>query len=182
MSDMQERVARFKQYQEEGRLLRNEWRGTDEQGRETACWLRALAPEVDDSPEKCPSHVMPTWFAHLVPWMDDSGSLAAWPAAASRLARLMLRWHVLNEASWVRLEYAAKRVSLRSARRNAGDSGVVVDTVLSLLDRACTGDVAAESVWSAARLAAESAESAADEITTGILDELEAAIAVAELQ
>ena len=48
----------------EGTLIRNQWTGTDAQGRATACLLAALAPEcgADQSAASCPAEVMPSWL------------------------------------------------------------------------------------------------------------------------
>ena len=53
----------------DGRLIQNAWHG-EREGRELACLLGAIGPEVK-SPEDCPASVMPAWLAHLLPTLFD---------------------------------------------------------------------------------------------------------------
>lgn len=101
-----ERLERLDFLIAEDRLVRQEWLGKDEDGRETACLLVALSPEVGEkkSVEACPVEVMPMWLAHLTPPIDDHGSIAAWSVMVKRFAGLAHRWHVLGAAAWDRLK------------------------------------------------------------------------------
>ena len=63
MNARTEAADRIAAFAREGRLVQDAWH--DEQdGRELACLLGAIGPEVK-SPEDCPASVMPAWLAHL---------------------------------------------------------------------------------------------------------------------
>ena len=179
--DSQEsRVERLNSMIREGRIIRNDWVSSDEQGRETACLLAALSPEVGEaeSPAACPASVMPEWFAHLTPWMDDACSDAEWPRVVRRYAACAARWSALDEAAWRRVEIAARRVSVVEAMGYTGDEQVLdaCRRVLAWLDAdmpeasrasakaalgmaAAAAAAAAAAPWAAAA-AAEAAEAA----------------------
>lgn len=112
-----EALARLDQYIAEERLLRQRWNGQDGQGREKACLLAALVPQCgyEKTPEACPADLMPAWFAHLTPWIDDRGSEEAWPDVVRRYAALAHRWYVLDDAAWCRLDVEARRIVLVEA-------------------------------------------------------------------
>ena len=134
--DSQEsRVERLNRMISESRIIRNEWTGTDEQGRETACLLAALSPEAGEaeSPAVCPASVMPEWFAHITPWLDDHSSATAWPQVIRRYAACAARWAALDEAAWRRVEIAARRVAVVEAMRHTSDEQVL-DACRDVLD------------------------------------------------
>lgn len=54
-------------------LTQGEWHATDGDGRELACALGVLGPNVA-SPRDCPASVMPRWLAQMVPWFFDNQS------------------------------------------------------------------------------------------------------------
>jgi len=157
----------------ENRLIRKAWTGRDATGRETACLLAAMSPAVAGSKNiaSCPAEVMPAWLAHLTPWMDDAGSMEAWPGMVRRYADLAGRWHVLTPEAWQRLDYVARRLSVIEARSHVDGSRkwakpilLAIDGVVALLDRAIAGDIPTKQEWSkAAEAAAEvaAAEAAA---------------------
>lgn len=138
-------TERLSQFISEGRLIRGKWVGADAQGRETACLLAALSPEVASSkdPSKCPASLMPLWLAHLTPSIDDNGSIEKWPDVIKRYADLAGRWHILTEKDWARAEYKVKRVALKEAMKHTDDKAVlkVCTDVLILLDRASNDDI-----------------------------------------
>jgi hypothetical protein len=146
----------------EGRVIRRKWTDTDSAGRELACLLAAISPEVAETsdPARCPATIMPAWLAYLTPWMDDCGSDAAWPGMIRRYADLAARWHVLTDEKWSRLELTAKRIIVESVIPYAGKSEPAVTAVLTLLRRAESGDRAPCEEWEAAqvRAAAEAAQ------------------------
>jgi hypothetical protein len=72
----------------ENRVIRKQWRTTIE-GREYACLLAAMFPEVTDSAGQCPAGDIPPWLAYLIPSIDDSGTLSAWPGMVREFARVM---------------------------------------------------------------------------------------------
>ena len=186
---MNERIERLNAYINEGRVIRNQWTGTDAQGRETACLLAALSPEAGSSenPSACPATVMPSWLARLTPSLADAGSEAAWPGMVQRYAALAARWHRLDDAAWLRVQYKFLAATVREAKSHVGadqtDVLVACDRVIELCDRvvengkvdkdafraaaeaaalarAWTDAVASASAWSAARAAARAAEAA----------------------
>ena len=188
---LESRIRRLNEMMEEGRIIRNDWVSSDEQGRETACLLAALSPEVGEaeSPTACPAEVMPAWLAHITPWLDDSGSYTEWPRMIRRYAACAARWSALDEAAWRRVEVVARRASVVEAMSHTTDEQVL-DTcrgVLVWLDadmseasrdsaKAAAGMAAgmATAHWAlaAARAPAARAE-AADRITDKILSALE---------
>ena len=55
---------RLDQFLSEGRLIRNAWRNQTPDGRETACLLSAMFPEVRDSVTQCPAGTIPLWLSY----------------------------------------------------------------------------------------------------------------------
>lgn len=91
--DFSERLRRLNDAIERGEVIRNQWT-SEHGGRKLACLLATLAPEVlgpsyGGSADNCPADVMPTWFAHFVPWIDDAGTEAAWRGNIERFAALL---------------------------------------------------------------------------------------------
>lgn len=78
--------ARLLALHKQGRVIRGEWHGISDAGRETACLYAALVPGARGT-NACPARLMPQWLADLVPDIDDNGSAAAWPAMIERFAR-----------------------------------------------------------------------------------------------
>lgn len=168
-ADRLERLDRLTSYIEQDRVIRQGWEGTDGQGRRTACVLAALAPEVAAAadrmfypPDACPAGLMPAWLAHLTPWLDDRGSLEAWPAFLRRYAGLARRWHVLGPADWRRLDYEVRRLALEAAlpftvMAPARAARKAVRGVLVLLRRAEAGGIVSGREWAEAADAARKA-------------------------
>jgi hypothetical protein len=124
---MNERIERLNTMVDEGRIIRNDWVGTDEQGRETACLLAALSPEVVEhrNASACPAELMPGWMAYLTPWIDDKSSEAEWPRMVRRYAACAARWSSLDEAAWRRVEIASRRSSVVEAMSHTIDEDVL---------------------------------------------------------
>ena len=120
----QERLERLQTFVAEGRIIRNKWMDVDEQGRATACLLAALSPEAGKAEDSraCPANIMPSWFAHLTPWMDDHGSEAEWPRMVRRYATCAARWSALDNAAWRRIEVFALRTAVVEAMRYVTDT------------------------------------------------------------
>lgn len=156
---------RLDQFLSEGRLIRNAWRGQTADGRETACLLSAMFPEVRDSVTQCPAGTIPLWWAELTLRIDDCGTDAAWPETVRRYARVAHRWHVLTDADWQRLLYQCLAVSVREARSHCPEDEkqalAAIDGVLALLDRAARGESVTRDEWSAAEAAARAASARA---------------------
>ncbi len=136
--NIESRVERLHTLIKENRVIRNDWVGADEQGRETACLLAALSPEVAEqgTASACPAELMPEWLAHLTPWMDDNSSEAEWPRMVSRYAACAARWSALDDAAWRRVEVATRRASVVEAMSHTTQDDVlnVSRTVLAWLD------------------------------------------------
>jgi hypothetical protein len=171
--NIEDRVERLNTMIREDRITRNVWSKVDEQGREVACLLAALSPEAGDArlADACPASVMPVWFAHLTPWIDDKGSTAEWPRTVRRYAACAARWSVLDEAAWRRVEVAARRASVVEAMGHTTDErvldacrGVLVwlDDDMPESSRAAAMEAAgwAGEAAEAAQAAAEAAEAA----------------------
>jgi hypothetical protein len=119
-----ERCDRLDLFIAENRLIRKDWGYTDSKGRELACLLAALAPEVglgeDGEATKCPAEVMPLWLAYLTPWIDDAGGENQWPTVIRRYASLARRWEKLTAEDWQRLEYKVRSTILREIANSPG--------------------------------------------------------------
>jgi hypothetical protein len=157
-----------------GTLIRRAWTGSDAQGRKTACLLAAMVPACGDAraASVCPADVMPSWLAHLTPWIDDAGTLGAWPGHIKRYAALAARWGDWTPAQWERKRQIVRAACVREAMRHTIDAAVL---------RICE-DVAATlegGAWPTeeqrAAAATRSAAAAADRLISAILDALEAA-------
>jgi hypothetical protein len=122
--NIESRVERLRTLINEDRIVRGYWTGVDEQGRETACLLAALSPEVvehDGNASACPAELMPVWMAYLTPWIDDSASESMWPSAIRRYAACAARWSALDDAAWRRVEIAARRAAVVEAMKTTED-------------------------------------------------------------
>lgn len=169
---LESRVERLNRMISESRIIRNDWSGTDEQGRATACLLAALSPEVAEAEtaSACPASLMPVWFAHMTPWMDDHSSTAEWPRMIRRYAACASRWPTLNDAAWRRVEIAARRAVVEEAMRHTSDERVLTACrgVLDWLDADMPESSHAVKATEAAKVAA--------------MEERAAAVAAAEAQ
>jgi hypothetical protein len=100
--DTDQRFDNLNKFIKENRLVRNEWGD----GKERACLLLALAPEVgvETDPAACPASVLPRWLAFLTPSIDDCGSDWAWPATVQRYSTVVRRGAlVLDSLGWRRV-------------------------------------------------------------------------------
>lgn len=172
-------ITKLNQYITEDRLIRHAWTDLDAQGRETACLLAAMSPEVaaEEDASECPTDIMPQWLAYLTPWMSDEGSAEAWPGMIRRYAAVAARWHVLSDETWRRLYYTARRIALEDYLLVSGNAKPAIDGVIALLRRAEAGAAVAAILASAvaealdprlvaaaaAEAAAEGAEAAAED-------------------
>lgn len=97
-------ALRIAQFVAEGRIIKDEWHGKDEQGRELACLLGAADPNIKSS-DDCPADLMPQWLAFLTTCINDEVSEKNRPEIIQRYAELVVRWHVLDDAAWKRCEF-----------------------------------------------------------------------------
>lgn len=185
-------LKRFDKFYNEGRITRKTWTGKDSQGRETACLLAAVFPEVakEHSVSACPADAMWPWLAQLTPWVDDAGSDEKWPNVVRRYAAILHKLHILDDAAGERLEAKAKIAALDEATRHFeaveySDVAAAIANVRALLvrqsqnDKPSRDEVAA--AWAAAEAAAREAEGAAwaDRIIDAILSAFETEITAA---
>jgi hypothetical protein len=170
--NIESRVERLNTFIHEGRIIRNAWTGTDVRGRETACLLAALSPEVVEhgNASACPAELMPVWMAYLTPWMDDNASEAEWPRMVRRYAACAARWSSLDDAAWRRVDIVSRRASMVEAMNHATDEKVLdaCRGVLEWLDedmpessRAAAMEAAKTAAWAAGMEAAKTAAWAA---------------------
>lgn len=146
---------------EQGRLLRNAWRDTDERGREMACLLAWVSRDVEDSSAQCPADVLPRHVAFMLPWMDDASSDERHYGFMLRIAGLLDR--PMTEAAWARLDLLWRRIAVVEAAMHcaAPEESAACETVIALLDRALAGDAPSDEEWVAAATAASAAWTAA---------------------
>lgn len=104
----------------EGRLIRKAW-GRKEDGRQLLCLYTALIGDPKARPETCPADVCPTWLAHLLPWIDDSGTEAHWPDVVARVARLAPSFATLPTET----EWHVRALCIREAMRHTTDADVL---------------------------------------------------------
>ena len=151
-------VETLKEFIKDGRLIRGKWTGEDAQGRETACLLAALSPEVrkNHNPESCPADLMPAWLAHLTPFIDDDGTAEHWPVVIDRYAELASKWRILSPSAWERAHFRIKRLILVEAMTHTQDKKVlkVGNDVIILLDCAILGNFPSPEAWAEAERAA----------------------------
>lgn len=153
----------------EGRLIRHVWSRVEE-GRQLLCLYTALVddPEARPGDGMCPASTCPQWLAHLLPWINDAGTEAAWRGHVERVAAIADRLGDLTPEC----EYRIRALCVREAMRHTSDTAVlaVCERVAALCESRGRGDEVASAEWAAAR-AAEAAE--ADRLIAAILDELE---------
>lgn len=154
----EERFDRLDDFIARGAILRGKWKGKDvRDGRELACLLAALSPEAGEkeSAAACPADTIPMWLAHMLPMMDDSGSLKAWPSMIRRVASTLRRCHRwLQPDDWRRSDYATRAVALREALptlNNNGRAQASTKKVLTLCEREARGESVSTAEWSEAR-------------------------------
>ena len=143
--------TRFDTLVAEGRIIRGDWQRKDEQGRETACLLGALAPDIQSSSD-CPAGLMPDWLAELTTSFEDKTSASMWPTVISKYANLIHRWHILTPEDWDCCLAKTLRTSLEIALPH--DTKGVVQPVIDLIDRWLSGDKPSNAEFEAAEEAA----------------------------
>lgn len=155
--NINERFDRLDAYIRENRILRSRWSDLDADGREHACLIVALAPEVgaQGAVAQCPADVIPAWLAYLTPALDDGVSMAAWPEIVQKYARVVrMGATTLDDAGW-------RRVQARFLLAvDPSLEGETVPTVAAALWSASRAEVLAEA-WAAASRAARAASEAA---------------------
>ena len=143
----------------EGRIIRNTWARTDEQGRQLLCLYTALVGDPEARPATCPAHLAPQWVAHLMPWWDDKGSAERWPEVVQQVGELAPHLGELSGTKGRRALARCQLVTLRAVVPVAGRSLSIVEQVIALWERELAGDEPTNGEWSGARAEAEAAVS-----------------------
>jgi hypothetical protein len=147
-------AERLNQFIADDRIVRGKehglWRGTNEQGRETASLLAAFAEGIDNAP-KFPAGIMPEWMVYFTTCFNEFGSLDAWIAMIRRYGTAALGWHILDEPAWRRCLAETMIAALCLAGQNE-KSGFVY-RVRSIWMRVAMNDEPNDSEWNAAALA-----------------------------
>ena len=156
---------RFDQMLAENRIIRDDWVGTDAEGRETACVLAALVPACGaaQTASACPAEDLPKWLAELIPSLDDGTSPAGWRDRMVRLGaalRLTVGW---SPQQWRRCEARVHIAILTEARSHVTadyESAIAaIDGVTALWRRVEVGDEPGSAEWAKAKAAAAAARS-----------------------
>ncbi len=141
----------------QGRLVQNEWHIVAAKGRDLACLLGAISPDINDF-RKCPASVMPEWLASLTVSMFDGQDRADAMTWAARFGTQMARWHVLDRAAWDRVRDAFCATCVADAEQSAAALRPASAAWAANAARAA----AAWAAWAAADAAARAAAAAAD--------------------
>lgn len=146
-------------------LVQGKWHGRGNDGRELACLLGAMGPNVN-KPSDCNGDLMPMWLAELTTVLFDGIAKSEIYPIAERYGRLVARWHVLTDADWNGLltRFLVRVIddAVEAARPvAAGQYGwpAVETACLQLRDAIKSGDRAA--AWAAAHAADTAARAAA---------------------
>jgi hypothetical protein len=150
-----QRLERVGTMHAEGRLIRQEWRAVDSQGREMACFLSALVP---GSTGKCPASLMPSWAAEMLPNIDDNVAENEWPRIAGRFVEFAEYLPRIEKNGWRKAMLKTNLCSLEIALPY--DKHDVVQPVISLIKRELDGDKPLKKEWNSAKSAASAAASA----------------------
>jgi len=154
-----------------GDVIRGEWTRTED-GRERACLLASLAPAcgVRKSAAACPAEVLPAWFAECVPWIDDSGSEAAWGGMIRDFADLLRDSVDAQPELWARLHLRWRRGSLAEAMAHTDDLAAlgVCAEVAAMLDAELAGESIDPVAWTAAEVTTVAAWPAASAAATWV--------------
>ena len=164
-ADAPSRFDRLDTYIAEDRILRGAWFDADG-GRERACLLVALAPEVGEGMIfACPASLLPPWLAYLTPSLDDGVSLGAWPEVIRNYARTVRRGATTLDASgWRRVQ--ARFLLAVLAEVPSPESEVVA----ALWRRVLAGDEPPSNEWAKARHASWNVSMWARDVSTWAVD------------
>ncbi len=169
-----------------GTLLRQEWTGTTDDGREAACLLATIAPACGEAQSTipCPADVMPAWLVPLTPWLNDAGTEQAWTGHVREYAALVDDFgRLTSEPATGRIALA---VILQAIADRSRRSGIPSPASGPAYARATAhsryaAEAAAEAAYAAAAEDdddAAVAAAAADDLIVSILAALRAALQV----
>lgn len=140
----------------EGRIIRNKWSDTDESGRQLLCLYTALAGDPEARPDTCPADLCPGWLAYLLPWMEESGTEAAWPSVVSRVGALAPRLGEIQGEASDQLRSRCLAHIVREAMRHTDEVEECM-ALLALLAKHGLGGAVAMWEWNATDAAARAA-------------------------
>lgn len=114
----------------ENRLIRNNWSKV-ENGRQLLCLWTGLANDPNSRPEMHPVGLCQPWLAYLIPWMNDKGTLDAWPAMVRRVAKLSHKFANLSDV----VEWQVRAACVEKAMQytTSLDALATCDTILIVL-------------------------------------------------
>jgi len=95
----EERLQRLDDAVAQDRIIKEDW-GHTEDGREMVCMLTAPYPELIEGENMAVIHELPTWFALLVPSLDDSSSERYWNDTVKLYASTMHNVEKLQPYHW----------------------------------------------------------------------------------
>jgi hypothetical protein len=148
-------ALRMMEFANEGRLIQNHWHEAREDGRELACLLGAIHPDVT-GPSDCPASVMPNWMAELLLTLFDGVSMDKATNYGRRFSEALRVGNtddsVLRKFLIATVEFAVTADALANANANA-------HTATHAGARAA--DAAADAAYAAAHAAAAYAAYAA---------------------
>jgi hypothetical protein len=151
----------------EGRLIRFTWADTDDEGRQRLCLYTALAGDPSSRPSACPAELCPRWLAKALPWIDDSGTFAAWPGVVARVVAVAPKLGRLRGEVSERLQSRCLAHILRDVVGRGGslDTQLKAATrVLELLELHGSGGEASDERWVRAIAAAGRAAAVASNV------------------
>lgn len=119
---MSERIDQLEKMIEEDRVIRSSWRDTDAEGRERACLLTAMFPEVTNDAAQCPAGYLPLWFAYLTPSLDDNGSAFKWQSVCKEYARVVRVATPFTPWQWNVVRFAILDSLVRRLQTVPGDN------------------------------------------------------------
>jgi len=156
-SDLAAAVRRLDRAIAADTMIRGEWTRT-EKGRKRACLLAALVPAcgVERTAAACPASVLPPWFAECVPWIDESGTVAAWPEMVRTFADLLRDSVGATRELWVRLNLHWRRAAIAEAMAHTENLSVlgICAEVAAMLDAELAGESINSHAWEDVRGAA----------------------------
>ena len=188
-------------------LVQSSWHSRAEDGRQVACLLGSISPDVR-SVKDCNASLMPLWLAELTPTLFDGIPADHVYPVAERYGRAVGQWNKLTDIQWnsILVKFLVRTIddALSAARPQCVDKPywqAVEDACASSKAAIVSGDdpekkaeaaaraaeaaarAAARAAWAAARTAAEAAAEAAAraaylKLFTFLLDTIEEELAI----
>jgi len=136
-------------------LVRHQWPQMEE-GRQFYNLYTAMVDDPNGRPSTCPATTCPSWLAHLLPSMGDTGSNVAWPGVVDRVGAVAPKFGQLRS----RVEFQAHAACVREAALHTTNQGAlaVCELVAVLCERRGTGEDVPDAEFAAARSQARRVE------------------------